>query len=420
MLSSLLVDSVYYLPRKPVSPFVIRTLSENSRKSADAMLVHEKNSVYFEQVTDPSPNLLTRFSTLTLQSTDQLQKNYCHFMLTHHLQFDQWIGITGTNGKTTTTFYLEQMLLTQYKVATIGTLGVRINGEALHANYSSNTTLPLMELIDALGNAMASGCTIVIMEASSIGFIEKRLEYIPFTCMIGHKVTHDHLDYHGSFEEYLNVKKSIMRLSEIGIVSKSALLQGLSSSNTTVVLEQSTFNELNAACARVCCEVLRLNYTFSELVHPPGRFEKYEVNGRTIIIDYAHTPHALENLLENCPYDSTIVIGCGGDRDRKKRGTIGCIASKQCKRVIFTLDNPRFEEPLQPLLDMKKNAPNALVMPDRKVAIWYALETSNVGETIIIAGKGNEREIAYRGVSIPFHDKAIIFEWAGQSQRMSL
>lgn len=69
---------------------------------------------------------------------------------------------------------------------------------------------------------------------------------------------------------------------------------------------------------------------------------------------------------------------------------------------------------------MKKNAPNALVMPDRKVAIWYALETSNVGETIIIAGKGNEREIAYRGVSISFHDKAIIFEWAGQSQRMSL
>lgn len=114
------------------------------------------------------------------------------------------------------------------------------------------------------------------------------------------------------------------------------------------------------------------------------------------------------------------MIGYGGGRDRKKRGTIGCIASKQCKRVIFTLDNPRFEEPLQPLLDMKKNAPDALVMPDRKVAIWYALETSNVGEPIIIAGKGNEREIAYRGVSIPFHDKAIIFEWAGQSQRMSL
>lgn len=188
-------------------------------------------------------------------------ENYTRYFFSSCRSINHWVGVTGTNGKTTTVYYLEQLLSDHYAVATIGTLGVRIKGEKVKEAFSSNTTLPLLELIKAAKLAVASGCEIILLEASSIGFVEGRLNNIPFSCIVAHEVSHDHLDYHGSFNHYLDVKQQIVQLASCCVVTKPAYLQGLKSKNSLVVLPTSDLHKLNEATAVSCCEFLRLSYT---------------------------------------------------------------------------------------------------------------------------------------------------------------
>lgn len=154
--------------------------------------------------------------------------------------------------------------------------------------------------------------------------------------------------------------------------------------------------------------------TRKKLTSPPGRYEVITIGDVRVVIDFAHTPDALQKLVDSFQGSKTLIIGCGGDRDRAKREVIGQIAEIQCNRVIITMDNPRFEDSLQPLLDIKKGAPSALILADRRAAIWYALTTSKQGDIVIIAGKGNEPFIEYREVKIPYTDRSVIEEWVNQ------
>lgn len=421
MISSLLWDSVWMQLNNGNPPYIIRSITDHSKKSATAHLIHESNYRKYRPECSHFPGYQVVFEKVSIQldQTSKLLHNYASYQFFSCDAIKTWIGITGTNGKTSTLYALEQLLSEHYPVASIGTLGVRIKGANSTSTYSPNTTLPLFELVEASKEIHESGCRIVIMEASSIGYVEGRLLGVPFQCMIAHEVTQDHLDYHVSFAEYLECKKAISKLAKNCITTRKGFMQGLGSDNTVVVSTDSEdYYALNTSCAIACCEVLHLLYSSITPKKPPGRYEKIETAHKTVIIDYAHSPAALEHLLKaNLSMPITLVFGCGGDRDRDKRKRMGEIAEKYANRCILTMDNPRWEDCLQPLKDTAIGAPHARIIPDRRMAIWYALSTAQIGDCIIVAGKGDESFIEFCGELIPFSDRQVILEWANQSQK---
>lgn len=422
MILSSLLDSVYMKPSSTGLPFQLEVLSDNSRAFADGYLIHTRNATYFDvgQVVVPRIQWKEKFVLVQYDQINELINTYAQYQFYALQTIQHYIGVTGTNGKTTTVYYLEQMLQDHYSVATVGTLGIRFRGKEVPFPLNKNTTLPLLDFVYVMKQLGEKGCQIVLMEVSSIGYCEGRVGGIPFSALIAHAVTLDHLDYHGTFEAYLQTKRDIAALAPLCICSKTAYEQGLVSQTTVVVTEETSVEEINRACAVACCEQLQLCYSNCELHNPPGRREKLRIQNREVVIDHAHTPDALERLLLEYEGDRMVILGCGGDRDRLKRCEMAQIASRHASLVVLTLDNPRTEDALQPILDMQKCAPDALVMPDRRVAIWYALEVASQNQTIFIVGKGDERSIEFRRLHIPYSDLEVVIEWEDQSQRKIL
>lgn len=418
MISAILCESVWVKPLTNKRFYYVAELSDHSEKKKEAFLLHSDNYQYFQWWEYYSPVIISRRHgySMEIENVDALKLNYARYRFSLLKSIHTWIGITGTNGKTTTLYFLEQLLSTNYKIGSVGTLGVRINQHQVDEKFSKNTSLPLFELLEACELFNQQNCEVIVMEASSIGFEEGRLLGVPFTCMIAHRVTQDHLDYHQTFSDYLKCKQSIVKLADKCVTTKNGWNQGLVSNNTVIALPKSNHpKDINECCAMVCCEWLRLDYQIVDLTMPPGRLENYEILGRHVIVDYAHTPDALKNLLEfYTDQQVTVILGCGGDRDREKRMVMGTIAENLSRRCIITMDNPRTEDCLQPLQDINQGAPNAIIIPDRRLAIWYALETLGQKELLVIAGKGNETTIEFHGHFIPFSDRQIILEWANQ------
>lgn len=334
------------------------------------------------------------------------------------------ISVTGTNGKTTVTHFVGQFLSNfGVKAAVIGTTGCYINGEKLDEETPSLTTLTAEYLHPLLKKCLERGVTHVALEASSLGLEMERLAHCRATVGVFLNIGVDHFEEHGGRDNYLNAKKKLCDLSDQILVNRedAACMKLVERANVPVhefgrkvagrfmpsedlmaKLPPGEHNRLNAmAAAAVVCLLgfpeRHVFSMFSELRLPEGRMQLAEQAGRQVFVDYAHTPDALEVVLQAL---TTIkkkqlicVFGCGGNRDKDKRPVMGGVAENYCDKIYVTSDNPRNENPehiIQDILSGMKNTSTVIVEIDRKRAIQQAIELSEPQDIVLIAGKGHE------------------------------
>jgi len=367
------------------------------------------------------------------------------------------IGVTGTNGKTTIASLLYQLFKKAgYKVGLLSTVKILVDEVAFKATHTTPDSVTINSYLDKM---VAAGVDFCFMEVSSHGIHQKRTEGLTFAGGIFTNLSHDHLDYHETFAEYRNVKKvffdglpkAAFALTNIDDKNGNFMLQNTKAKKKTYALQTladfkvkilekqlsgtlitvdgtevwtkliGVFNIYNltaiiATAALLGLEKLETLTIISELESVSGRFE-YVVSegGITAIIDYAHTPDALKNVLETINDIRTgnekviTVVGCGGDRDKTKRPKMAHIASQLSSQAIFTSDNPRTENP-QTILDeieagvSPENYRKTLTVLDRRQAIKTACKLSEAGDIILIAGKGHEDYQEINGVRAHFDD----------------
>ncbi|WP_162805694.1 Mur ligase family protein [Sporosarcina sp. PTS2304] len=345
------------------------------------------------------------------------------------------IAVTGTNGKTTVSHFIGQMLQTVGKsVAIIGTTGIYVNGKLYKTIEDSLTTMPAETLHPLLRECAERGVTHVILEASSLGLEGNRLAHCPIAIGILLNIGVDHYEEHGGKESYIRAKKRLFTLSKKMIVNEDDLLCFEIGKEMTVPPiyfgqnhingEQQTLeiriagkhNEINARAA--CCALNALGYTIDEiqplvssLCLPAGRMQKQSQHGIDVYVDYAHTPDALQVVLAALHDEEKnilTVFGCGGERDRDKRPQMGAIAAQYSSHVIVTSDNPRSEEPAQIILDILCGTTGFStpidVFINRKYAIRYAIRKAQYGDIVLVAGKGHEQTQQIGNDILPFSD----------------
>jgi len=374
------------------------------------------------------------------------------------------VGVTGTNGKTTIATLLYKLFTALgYQCGLLSTVQNRVGEKAIEATH----TTPDQVSINALLKEMVeTGCTHVFMESSSHAIHQHRIAGLKFAGGIFSNITHDHLDYHKTFDEYIKVKKSFFDTLGVNAFAISnaddkrgvVMLQNsvahrylyslrtmadfkgkiLENSLTGLVMtvndqevhfrligEFNAYNLLAVYGAAICLgedkqEVLRC---LSILTGAEGRFDYIISKGEQVIgiVDYAHTPDALLNVLATIRnlrkgHEQVItVVGCGGDRDKSKRPIMAEVAAEHSDRVILTSDNPRSEDPAQILRDMEAGLNTAakrktISIADRKEAIKTAVSFSKTDDIVLIAGKGHEKYQDIKGVKYPFDDKEILIE----------
>jgi len=367
------------------------------------------------------------------------------------------IGITGTNGKTTiATLLYDLFKKAGYRVGLLSTVKNLVDNK----QYDATHTTPNSVLINHYLNEMvAVGVDFCFMEVSSHGIHQKRTEGLSFEGGVFTNLTHDHLDYHKTFKEYRDVKKSFfdtLPKTAFALVNTDdkngmVMLQNSKAKKYTYALKTmadfkvkmlenqfsglllnmngdevwakliGSFNAYNLAAVYGVSNLLGLDNTealtlISELESVSGRFQHFvSKEGVTAVIDYAHTPDALKNVLETID-DIRIgneqiitVVGCGGNRDKAKRPIMGRIASQLSSQVIFTSDNPRDEDPQTILNEMEagvepKNFKKTLTILDREQAIKAATKLAKTGDIILIAGKGHESYQEVKGMRSHFDD----------------
>jgi UDP-N-acetylmuramoyl-L-alanyl-D-glutamate--2,6-diaminopimelate ligase len=373
------------------------------------------------------------------------------------------IGVTGTNGKTTIATLLFRLFTSLgHQCGLISTIQNQIAEEILPSTHTTPDAIRLNELLSRM---LKAGCTHVFMECSSHAIHQHRITGLQFAGALFSNITHDHLDYHKTFDEYIRVKKSffdhlpanafaltnaddkrglVMLQNTKAIRRTYSLLQPadykgkvLENGLTGLVMlindvhvhfrligEFNAYNLLavfGAACS-LGEEPANVLTHLSALSGAEGRFD-YQVSTSGIIgiIDYAHTPDAVENVLTTIRQlragnQSIItVVGCGGDRDKTKRPVMAKKAVQYSNRVILTSDNPRSEDPADILRDMQNgleaaDARKYLTVVDRKEAIKTAVSLANSGDIILVAGKGHEKYQEVKGIKYPFNDRQVLAE----------
>lgn len=370
------------------------------------------------------------------------------------------IGVTGTNGKTTVTYLLKSMLERfGCKVGLIGTICNMIGDETIEAH---NTTPEAYELQSLLARMADAGCEYVVMEVSSHALDQKRVYGIEFEVAIFTNLTQDHLDYHGTMENYRNAKKLLFKSSKNAIINidDENGMSMVENSNCKVVTYSSVRNDADYlakgivqradgtsfefvgneeighvklktpgvfsvynAMAAGCCAIA-LGYPFKDVVSSlsladgvKGRAEVVPT-GRdfTVIIDYAHTPDGLKNILSTinaCKSGRLVTLfGCGGDRDSTKRPIMGEVAARMSDFVIVTSDNPRSEDPQKIIEDivegMKYIDTPYKVVENRAQAIQYAVSNAQKGDIIVLAGKGHETYQVLSSGTIHFDEREVV------------
>ncbi|WP_413511644.1 UDP-N-acetylmuramoyl-L-alanyl-D-glutamate--2,6-diaminopimelate ligase [Myroides odoratus] len=374
------------------------------------------------------------------------------------------VGVTGTNGKTTVATLLYEMFTSLgYKVGLLSTVNIRVGS----TRYETSHTTPDSIKINAYLNQMAEeGCEYCFMEVSSHGVVQHRTFGLQFAGGIFTNLTHDHLDYHKTFASYRDakkmffdqLKKTSFALTNIDDKNGSIMVQNTQAKVCSYALKNmadykgqvlesqfsgmlmkinqqelwvqliGAFNAYNLLA--VLGTTVELGIPLDEaLVHlskltsVEGRFQ-YLVSSKnvTAIVDYAHTPDALANVIETINTIRTnneqliTVVGCGGNRDKTKRPEMGKIASDLSNKVIFTSDNPRFEEPAVILEEIEagvqpQHKMKTIVVEDRKQAIKLACQQASAGDIILIAGKGHETYQEIKGVRNHFSDLEIVKEF---------
>jgi UDP-N-acetylmuramoyl-L-alanyl-D-glutamate--2,6-diaminopimelate ligase len=374
------------------------------------------------------------------------------------------VGVTGTNGKTTIVTLLYKLFTSLgYKCGLLSTVENHIGSKKVPATHTTPDAISLNILLKQMAD---EGCTHVFMEASSHAIHQHRVTGLQFAGGIFSNITHDHLDYHESFDEYIRVKKSFFDgLSSSAFAISNAddkrgmvMLQNtnakkyyyslktvadfkgkiLENSLTGLVMtvndqevhfrlmgEFNAYNLLAVYGTAICLgedrlEVLRC---LSVLTGAEGRFD-YMMSAKDkviVIVDYAHTPDALLNVLATIKklkkgFEKMItVVGCGGDRDKTKRPVMAEVACEHSDKAIFTSDNPRSEDPAQIIKDMEAGLSAGakrkyISIVDRKEAIKTAISLANAEDIVLIAGKGHEKYQEIKGVKNHFDDKEVVRE----------
>jgi len=374
------------------------------------------------------------------------------------------IGVTGTNGKTTTVTLLHELMISMgLKSGLISTVECRIATKVIPATHTTPDPVSLNAL---LADMVSNGCDYVFMEVSSHAIDQKRIAGLKFEGGMFTNITHDHLDYHGDFKHYLDTKKKffdglgaqafalvnvddprgeVMVQNTVAKVSKYSLhkltefkakilsnhLEGLHLRLDDVEMMSRLVGDFNAynILAVYSCAIL-LGFDRQEVITalsglPPveGRFDlvRHPRSGKSAIVDYAHTPDALKKVLSTLqqlkePGSKLIaVVGCGGDRDRTKRPKMARLAASMADIAILTSDNPRTEDPEEILNEMQKGiakerSKQVFKITDRKEAIRAAVQFAGDADIILIAGKGHEKYQEIHGVKHPFDDKEIVHD----------
>ncbi|MBS1536633.1 MAG: UDP-N-acetylmuramoyl-L-alanyl-D-glutamate--2,6-diaminopimelate ligase [Bacteroidetes bacterium] len=371
------------------------------------------------------------------------------------------IGVTGTNGKTTVTYLLKQLLeFSGEKIGLIGTTGNMIGNTLVPTNY---TTPEAPELHKLLAQMRDKCITTVVMEVSSHALELKRVLGIHFSAALFTNLTHDHLDFHGSMNKYAEAKQMLFdSLDETCIAifngdsefskvlsqhTKANIFFSGRNENSDFLITDETFTttttqfSLNTTqystpllgkfnidnislCIGLCVlwgmQTTDIGHILETINGAPGRMERIQVNGRVAVIDYAHTPDALENTLSTCRellqsnQKLTVIFGCGGNRDTSKRAKMGKIAEQYADTIILTNDNPRMESPDSIINDILsgiyyKDAVS--INPDRAKAIETGILNSGETDIIVIAGKGHETYQIIGNEKYYFSDKDEVLKY---------
>ncbi len=380
------------------------------------------------------------------------------------------VGVTGTNGKTTVTSLLYQLFKKAgYKVGLLSTVKIMVDEIEYKATHTTPDSLTINKYLSEMN---AEGVEFCFMEVSSHGIHQYRTEGLHFEGGIFTNLSHDHLDYHKTFAEYRDVKKKFFdelpsqafALSNVDDKNGMVMLQNTKAKKYTYALKQyadyktqilenqfgglllkvndsevwtrliGNFNAYNVLAIYATAELLGLEKVeilrlISDLESVSGRFQYVISNEKiTAIVDYAHTPDALKNVLETINSIRTkneeliTVVGCGGDRDKTKRPKMGHIASALSTKVIFTSDNPRSEKPEDILGDIEagvepQNFKKTLTIEDRKQAIKAACQMAQPNDIILIAGKGHETYQEINGERFEFDDLKTVKEFLKQLQK---
>jgi len=372
------------------------------------------------------------------------------------------VGITGTNGKTTTATLLYDLYIAMgYKTGLISTVANRIVEQVQTATHTTPDAIGLNQLLSEM---VAAGCDYVFMEVSSHAIHQRRIAGVQFTGGVFTNLSHDHLDYHGTFREYIyakkqffddlpkaafaltniddkqgeimvqNTKANIARYSLRRLTDFKAKVIDNSLSGLQLKLDEEDFfsrliggfNAYNLLAVYATAKLLGAEKIdtltlMSGLQSAEGRFE-YLIHPKTLvyaIVDYAHTPDALEKVLTTLKKLSRnkeqilTVVGCGGDRDKKKRPVMASIACQYSDQVVLTSDNPRSENPEDIIREMEAGistdtAKKVLSITNREQAIRTACKLARPGDFILVAGKGHEKYQEINGVKHPFDDQALL------------
>ena len=409
---------------------------------------HPSETVTYVQVSDSS------------EAAGQIAHNY-YGQPTTRLKL---VGVTGTNGKTTIATLLYKLFTCLgYKCGLVSTVENIIAGKVIPSTHTTPDSISLNSLLNQM---VEEGCTHAFMEVSSHAVHQKRIAGLEFTGAIFSNITHDHLDYHKTFEEYLKAKKgffdslssSAFAITNLDDKRGMVMLQNTNAKKLTYslktaadfkgkILENSLtglvmnineqevhfrligeFNAYNllavyGAAVSLGEDKSRVLQCLSNSTGAEGRFDYMISSTEKIIgiIDYAHTPDALINVLSTIKklkkgYEHIItVVGCGGDRDKTKRPIMAAVACEHSDKAIFTSDNPRSEDPAAILNDMEAGLNTAakrkyVAIVDRRQAIKTAVNMAGPEDIVLIAGKGHEKYQDINGVKHPFDDKEVLRE----------
>ncbi len=371
------------------------------------------------------------------------------------------IGVTGTNGKTTVaTLLFKLFTYLGYRCGMLSTVVNKIVDKEITATHTTPDPIQINELLVQM---LAEKCTHCFMEVSSHSVVQGRVEGLNFAGALFTNITHDHLDYHRTFESYIRAKKGLFD----GLSSDAFALVNVDDKRGMVMLQNSKAKKQTYGLKKMAdfkgkiitnsiegleLEIGERNVWFkligdfnaynllavygaacllgedpemvlmklSALTGAPGRFELVVPGSKfTAIVDYAHTPDALKNVLETIEHfrsgnEQVIsVVGCGGDRDKTKRPLMAAIACKYSSKVIFTSDNPRSEDAMEIIKEMQMgvgptDAKKTLVMVDREEAIKTACMMAKEKDIVLVAGKGHENYQEIKGVKYPFDDKEVL------------
>ncbi|MES2811909.1 MAG: UDP-N-acetylmuramoyl-L-alanyl-D-glutamate--2,6-diaminopimelate ligase [Bacteroidota bacterium] len=412
---------------------------------------------------DLPANLLSQITYIQVKDTNEALAHLANNFYDNPSQKLDLVGITGTNGKTTIASLLYQMFKKAgFKVGLLSTVKIMVDEVEYKATHTTPDSLTINHYLNEMVEA---GCEYCFMEVSSHGIHQKRTEGLQFIGGVFTNLSHDHLDYHPTFAEYRDVKKSFFdhlpksafAITNIDDKNGEVMLQNTQAKKLSyalktyadykaIILENQltglqlkineqevwtrligTFNGYNllaiyAVAIELGIEKLDALRLLSELESVSGRFQ-FIVSAANItaIVDYAHTPDALENVLKTINDIRTkneqliTIVGCGGDRDKTKRPIMAKIASEMSDKVILTSDNPRTEDPEVILQEMEagisaENYKKYVSILDRKQAIKTACQMANKNDIILIAGKGHETYQEINGVRHDFDDMKIIKE----------